>query len=108
MNNPREKPDPNLRRQLIRELYELYEQEKVSRKKENWKRYVGWLKATRQRHSHQTVKSFERTREFIPTLTPKVFSIRTAHIPTEDLYWCISNVKEKTTAWLFHEIKRIQ
>jgi hypothetical protein len=103
--------DKNLRRQLIKELYVLYEKESYSpkavlwRKKENWKRYVQWLRARELRHAPETVRRFRSSTGFIVPLDIRRFSIKVSPIKTEDLYWAISNVKESGFGWLF---KRLQ
>lgn len=73
------KRDPNLRRQLIKELYEIY----------------------------QTYETDRRAKK-IPTFSAKLFAIKLAHLTREDLYYSISQVRhkrEKGFAWLFWSIK---
>lgn len=103
--------DKNLRRQLIKELYTLYEKESNSkaqvlwRKKENWKRYVQWLRARELRHDAETVRRFRRNARFVEPYNIGRFCDKLSVIKTEDLYWTISNTKEKGFGWLFNSIK---
>lgn len=103
---PQEKKDPNLRRQLMKELYTLYENQKENRRKENWKRYCVWLRASQKRNTPESVRAYKRTRGYIRELAPSSFSILLATIKTNDLYWAISEIKNgKTFGWLFWSCK---
>lgn len=100
--------DKNLRRTFIKELYQLYvsDKEKLQRKKANWKNYVNYLKETKQKDSPTVQNHYRKSRHFIVELPEGRFAQRLWSIKTEDLPWCISQIKNdnRTFAWLFWSI----
>lgn len=119
---------PKGRRVLIKELFDLYntEVEKNSRKKENWKRYIAYLKAYRVANGKSKEKYVEwlaisKKRKipanlcFLEPLTDKVFAIKVnMAVPKGDehtLHWLVSNAKDMHNRgnafapWMFAAMK---
>jgi len=96
------------RSQLIKEMYELYtsDMERILRKKENWRRYVTFLKACKHKDTEEYRKMFKKGKTFIKEKTLSSFIFFTSHIPTRDLYYCKSVMKDclnrgkSCNAWL--------
>lgn len=88
---------PRERDFLIEQIYVLYESknEDFLRKKENWKRYVSWLKENRIQHGDQSLKDFKKKRRFIKKMNLRTFGIMINHIPTQDLYYILSVSKDR-------------
>lgn len=101
--------DKNLRRDLLRELYTLYENQKDKRKKENWKRYVAWLKETRQKNTPESQATFKRNKRFIKEQDASEVAKRLWTLKTQDIPWAISEIKAgRTFGWLFWSCKNPQ
>ncbi len=95
---------------LVGELYNFYlsPKETLHRKKENWKRYIIWLREKKQKDTKENQKKFKKSKKFLRTLKLSGFSSFIRHIPTEDLYYCLSmckDVKGSCIAWLFSRIR---
>jgi len=84
------------RSQLIKEMYELYtsDMERILRKKENWKRYIVFLKACKHADTEEYRKMFKKGKTFIKEQPLNTFIFFTNHIPTRDLYFCKSNMRD--------------
>lgn len=98
---PEEKPVEKTKRtskraELIKEVYAIYcsETQRLLRRKENWKRYVEALKATRTKDDQITRALFKRNKRFIKELPIKTFCYFISVIPTDDLYYIISIAKD--------------
>lgn len=65
------------RLEILEELYNLYtsNQEKVLRKKTNWKNYIVFLKSNRIESSKQQIEKFKKSKSFIKEHDIKTFSI---------------------------------
>lgn len=81
------------RNEVISEIYLCYQNDKQNRKKENWKRYCLWCRENKMPKGSE--KLFKKTKFYLKELTPKVVAIKLAHIPTKDLYYIKSIVKDK-------------
>lgn len=100
---------------LVDDIYGVYtsNQERTFRKKENWKRYVKWLKTNRTPHSHDMMIRFKRSKLFIKEMTYQSITFKLAHIPTRDLYYIrsealnIHQAGKKFSPWLFYSLKPI-
>lgn len=103
------------RASLIKEIYEIYtsDGEQARRKRENWKRYCQYCREWRKSNCLSSQKEFKRSRSFIQEIKIKSFCYLTSHIPTKDLYYVLSVLKDKVNrgengfAWLFGNIKSI-
>ena len=85
------------RSEVIGKIYELYTSgtEKELRRKENWKRYVQWLKANRRKHDNHAVSDFKKNKAFLRELDIKKFCYFTSHLKLDDLYYVLSICKDK-------------
>ncbi len=108
------KIEKSSRAQITKEIYVLYtsDQEKLFRKKENWKRFIEHCKGQRLPFKEKTVQeAYKKSKVFIKEYDIKTFCIRIAHIPSDDLYYVLSICKDKyhrneqIGAWLFSAIK---
>lgn len=83
------------RAELIKQIYELYKEDKISRKKENWKRYIKWLKDFKKENNESSQRDFKRGNSFIRCYPIGTFCFLTSHIKTDDLYPMLSTAKDK-------------
>lgn len=95
LNNRIVVTDKNERRVLIGEIYEIYLKDRTERRKENWRRYVKWLKEIKMGNSVGSQKLFKKQKQFIKESTPRNMAVKLAHIPTKDLYYMKSVAKDK-------------
>jgi hypothetical protein len=101
------------RAELIKQIYEIYtsSHERILRKKENWKRYIAYLKKNRTPHTLESLKTFKKTKEHIKERDVKSLCFFLSHIPTKDLYFTISEMKDyknrgkSASAYLFGSLK---
>lgn len=84
------------RNDVVRQLYQLYDSSKEDtlRKKDNWKRYVVWLKENRFRDSKETQDRFKKNKKFLKKVSESNFAFFLSHIPTKDLYYVLSVCKD--------------
>ncbi len=86
------------RAEITKEIYELYcspTQDKL-RKIENWKRYVKHCKENNLKIKDDTnVLRFKKNKLFIKCLLVKAFCFRISHIKTTDLFYCLSEAKDR-------------
>lgn len=105
------------------EFFGLYNSitQKNLRRKENWRRYILWLKAHRIKHTPESVVKFKKTKSssklyihgmnHIDELDVRGFAVKISHIKTHDLYYCLSIARDKDhrgepiNAWLFAKPK---
>lgn len=98
----------------MREIYQYYEMEKDRRRKENWNRYVAWLKANRidekKEGREKTWRKFMRTPKAIKELSFERLCFLMNYLSVEDLPYFISTGREfhhsgaNFTAWLSAQI----
>lgn len=109
-----EKIEKSSRAQITKEIYALYisDQERLFRKKENWKRFIHYCKTQHLPFKEKLVQeTYKKSKVFIKEYDIRTFCIRIAHIPTSDLYYVQSICKDKyhrneaIGAWLFSAIK---
>lgn len=99
--------DRSERSSLLTEIYEHY---KLSTRKQNWKKYILWLRANKVKHTPQRIIEFKKQKEHIKTRSISSFCVMLAHIPTSDLYHTLSIAKDKDnrnenfSGWLLGEI----
>ena len=101
------------RAEVIKQIYDIYtsEHERILRKKENWKRYIKYLKENRTPHTLESLKTFKKTSQHIKEKNVKSLCFFLSHIPTKDLYFIRSEMKDNknrgksASAYLFGSIK---
>lgn len=110
LNNPSTKRGSE-RNSILKDIYQIYQNERQQRKVANWKRYIQYLKNNRFPNNPIQQKIFKKSKLFIKELPPKVIAIKLSHIPTKDLYYVLSVCKDKARrnesagAFIFGSIK---
>ncbi len=95
------------RAELIGEIYDYYV---LDTKKQNWKRYVKWLKENKTKNTKEAVLQFKKTKTFLKTRDMRGFCFLLSHIKTQDLYYVKSVMKDKKqrgenfSGWLFSSL----
>lgn len=104
-----EKTTLNERQDILAQIHARYLLDKNLRKKENWTRYVQFLKENRTPDSKEMQAKFKKSRRFVKELDARSLAIRLAHIKTNDLYYIMSAGKDQKnfSAWLLSSIKTI-
>lgn len=100
---------------LVDDIYGVYisNQERTFRKKENWRRYVQWLKSNRTPHSNDMMIRYKKSKLFIREMSYIGIAAKLAHINVENLYYIrsealnIHQAGKKFSPWLFHSLKPI-
>lgn len=113
LNKEKETLCKSERAELIKQIYEIYTcpHEKILRKKENWKRYIAYLKSNRTPHTLESLKTFKKTKMYITEKPVTSFCFFLSPIPTKDLYYIISLMKDNknrgksASAYLFSSIR---
>lgn len=87
--------DKNERRFILKQLDEIHhsEHERILRKKENWKRYIAYLKTVKQKDSAENRAIFKKGKTFLKEYKSLWYFL--SHIPTKDLYAALSVAKDK-------------
>ncbi len=85
----------NERQYILKMIYEVYDKDEIGRKKENWKRFIAFLKEKKQKNSPEAQKLFKKSKHYLRKLTPKQLAIMQSHIKTQDLYFQLSIAKDK-------------
>lgn len=102
------------RAELIKQIYEIYtsKEEKIHRKNQNWKKFIERCKFEKLDYKNKLViETYKKSTFFIKEYDIRTFCVKTAHIPTKDLYYVLSrskdakNLGKSVGAWLFHAIK---
>ena len=97
------------RAQVIKELYAIYTSplERILRKKENWKRYCAFCRASKQANTKEAQELFKKGKTYIKEQPIKTIIFFLSHIPTKDLYYIKSQMQDcsnrgkSASAWLF-------
>lgn len=79
---------------LMLEIYNYYKAETDKRKKENWKRYIKYLKANHIQHTPKTAIAFKRNKLYIKEVSLESMKYLLKHIKTDDLHYFTSTGKE--------------
>jgi hypothetical protein len=84
------------REAIIDEIFKYYVAEQPKRKRENWKRYLAFIKSRHLTHCKKSVALFKRQPQYIHEVKT-VESMRwlLKHIPLEDFYVVLSEVKDR-------------
>lgn len=87
----------NPRNDILKQIYSFYdtEQEIILTKKANWKKYIEFLKRNKVRDSQEQQGVFKKSKFFIRKMTPSGLSYFLSHIPTKDLWYILSVVKDR-------------
>lgn len=85
------------REKIIDEIFAFYVAEQPKRKRENWKRYLAFIKSRHLTHCKKSVALFKRQPEYIHEVKT-VESMRwlLKHIRLEDFYDVLSEVKDRS------------
>lgn len=88
----------NQRNDLLNQIYAFYnsEQETIHIKRANWKRYIQELKKHSWKDNKEHQEHFKKSKLFIKKKTPRDIAFFLSHIPTNDLWYILSVVKDKT------------
>lgn len=81
---------------ILQEIYSYYLADKDKRKKENWKRYCQWCKDNYKSNTPENVKAFKKTKLYIREVSFVSFKWLIKHIPLEDFYVVLSEVKDRS------------
>lgn len=83
---------------LMREIYDFYVAEYDKRRKENWKRYIAYLKENRINEKtlgrEKTFNKFKRTKKYIREISFDSMCWLLRHIPLKDLPYFTSTGRE--------------
>ena len=82
------------RAEIISEIFDIYTSQRDLRRKENWKRYVAWLKQYHRVTSKESENLFKKTKQYIKEMDIKRFCVLISHIKTDDLYYLLSVAKD--------------
>ncbi len=84
------------RAEVIKKIYEIYSspQQKIFRKKENWKRYCEWCRENKKQNSPENIKLFKKSKKFIKEHSVKTICFFISHISTSDLYYLSSVARD--------------
>ncbi len=99
------------RNSVLKELYSLYWNDKGSRKRGNWKKYIEYLKANRKPDSKESQTAFKKSKMYIRELSEKSFAILLAPQKLDTLYYMRSvsldkkNRGENVSAWIINSIR---
>lgn len=93
-----EKKKGSERNDVLKQIYSFYdtEQETILRKKENWKRYIKYLKDNKLQSSEEQIKKFKRNKLFLKKLSSASIAFFLSHVKVNDLYYVLSVVKDKS------------
>lgn len=82
------------RAEILKEIEDLcYSKEQIDIvKKANWKNYIQYLKDNKYRNSNEKIILFKKTKKYTKKIKIWFFL---SHIPTKDLYFILSVVKDK-------------
>ena len=87
------------RTDILKQIYSFYDTEKemIHRKRANWKRYIQYLKDNKKSDSKEEQIKFKKSKFFLRKITDKsMASFWLSHIPTKDLYYILSVIKDKS------------
>lgn len=93
-----EKKKGSERNDILKQIYAFLNTEKEVNltKRANWKRYIAYLKASRLKNSAEEVKKFKKSKDFIKPMSAPSMAFFLSHIPTKDIRYVLSVVKDKS------------
>ena len=86
------------RNDILRQIYSFYDSDRevFLTKKKNWKRYIEFLKVNKLKDTKENQDRFKKSKKFIKKMSPSTVAYFVSHIPTNDLYYVLSVVKDKS------------
>ena len=86
------------RNDILRQIYSFYDSDRevFFTKKKNWKRYIEFLKENKIKDSKENQERFKKSKKFIKKMSSSTVAYFVSHIPTNDLYYVLSVVKDKS------------
>ena len=86
------------RNDILRQIYSFYDSDRevFLTKKKNWKRYIEFLKENKIKDSKENQDRFKKSKKFIKKMSSSTVAYFVSHIPTNDLYYILSVVKDKS------------
>ena len=86
------------RNDILRQIYSFYDSDRevFLTKKKNWKRYIEFLKENKLKDTKENQDRFKKSKKFIKKMSPSTVAYFVSHIPTNDLYYVLSVVKDKS------------
>ena len=86
------------RNDILRQVYSFYDSDRevFLTKKKNWKRYIEFLKENKIKDSKENQDRFKKSKKFIKKMSSSTVAYFVSHIPTNDLYYVLSVVKDKS------------
>ncbi len=97
IGKPASKRERTEKREIIlQEIYSYYLADKDNRKRANWKKYYQWCKDNYKANTPENVKAFKRSKLYIREVSFVSFSWCLKHLPLEDFYVVLSEVKDRS------------
>lgn len=86
------------RNDILNQIYSFYDtnQEIIHTKRANWKRYIKELKSHSWPDTKEHQEHFKKSKLFIRKMSKGSMAFFLSHIPTKDLYYVLSVVKDKS------------
>lgn len=86
------------RNDILRQIYSFYDSDRevFLTKKKNWKRYIEFLKENKLKDTKENQERFKKSKKFIKKMSSSTVAYFVSHIPTNDLYYILSVVKDKS------------
>lgn len=86
------------RNDILRQIYSFYDSDRevFLTKKKNWKRYIEFLRENKIKDSKENQDRFKKSKKFIKKMSSSTVAYFVSHIPTNDLYYVLSVVKDKS------------
>lgn len=86
------------RNDILRQIYSFYDSDRevFLTKKKNWKRYIEFLKENKIKDGKESQERFKKSKKFIKKMLPSTVAYFVSHITTNDLYYVLSVVKDKS------------
>lgn len=86
------------RNDILRQIYSFYDSDRevFLTKKKNWKRYIEFLKENKLKDTKENQDRFKKSKKFIKKMSSSTVAYFVSHIPTNDLYYILSVVKDKS------------
>lgn len=86
------------RNDILRQIYSFYDSDRevFLTKKKNWKRYIEFLKENKLKDTKENQERFKKSKKFIKKMSSSTVAYFVSHIPTNDLYYVLSVVKDKS------------
>ena len=86
------------RNDILRQIYSFYDSDRevFFTKKKNWKRYIEFLKENKLKDTKENQDRFKKSKKFIKKMSSSTVAYFVSHIPTNDLYYVLSVVKDKS------------